>query len=320
MKILFADKFPPNYFEQLQAQGHDCTLQGDLSADDLPGAIADNEVLVVRSTKVTPATVEAASNLKLVIRAGAGTNTIDKPCAREHGVDVCNVPGKNALAVAELAMGLLLSIDRNIPDNVIGLRNASWNKKQFSVAQGLYGRKLGIVGLGSIGFALAQRAKAFGIEVFAVAKSSRSQEMIDKISELGINQVEDIDALIKTCDILSFHVPSNDQTKGMINKAMLDKMQPGTIILNTARGEIIDEAALISAMNEKNIRAGLDVYANEPGSSEAEFDSEVASHPNVYGTHHIGASTTQAQNAVAEGVIEVIEAYQAGKVINCVNL
>ena len=143
--------------------------------------------------------------------------------------------------------------------------------------------------------------------------------MQQKIEDLGIEQVEDMDALVKTCDILSFHVPSNDQTKGMINQQMLDKMQPGTIILNTARGEIVDEAALIKAMDDKNIRAGLDVYANEPGSGEADFDSAVANHPNVYGTHHIGASTTQAQNAVAEGVIEVIDAYQSGEVINCVN-
>ena len=319
MKILFADKFPEKYFEQLKTLGHECDMQADLNADDLPGAISDNEALVVRSTKVTQATLQAASNLKLVIRAGAGTNTIDKPCARDHGVDVCNVPGKNALAVAELAMGLLLSIDRNIADNVINLRKGNWNKKRFSQARGLFGRKLGIIGLGSVGFALAERAKAFGIDVYIVAKTGRSQQTQEQIKDLGINQVEDIDALIKTCDILSFHVPANNQTKSMINKQMLDKMQPGTIILNTARGEIVDEAALIQAMDEKNIRAGLDVYANEPGASEADFQSAIASHPNVYGTHHIGASTSQAQDAVAEGVIEVIEAYQAGEVINCVN-
>ena len=319
MKILFADKFPDTYYGQLKAQGHECTMQADLTADDLPAAIADHEILVVRSTKVTEATLKAASNLKLVIRAGAGTNTIDKPCAREHGIDVCNVPGKNALAVAELAMGLLISIDRNIPDNVIGLRKGSWNKKQFSQARGLYGRKLGVIGLGSIAFALAKRARAFGIDVYTVAKPERSADIQEKIKDFDINQVKDLDALIETCDILSFHVPANDQTKGMINSEMLDKMQPGTIILNTARGEIIDEAALVEAMDNKNIRAGLDVYANEPGSAVADFESVIASHPNVYGTHHIGASTTQSQNAVAEGVIEVIEAHQSGNVINCVN-
>ncbi len=319
MKILFADKFPQNYFDQLQAQGHECSLQPDLTAEALPDAIDDYEILVVRSTKVTEQTVKAASNLKLVIRAGAGTNTIDKPCAREHGVDVCNVPGKNALAVAEVAMGLLIAIDRNIPDNVIELRQGQWNKKRYSQAQGLYGRKLGVIGLGSIGFALAERAKAFGIDVYVIAKPDRDTAMQERIKSLGIQQVDDMDALVSTCDILSFHVPANDQTKGMINAQMLDKMQPGTIILNTSRGEIVDEAALIEAMNSKGIRAGLDVYANEPGSGEAEFDCAIAKHPNVYGTHHIGASTTQAQNAVAEGVIEVIQAHQTGEIINCVN-
>lgn len=319
MKILFADKFPESYVGLLESQGLQCTLQADLTADNLPAAIDDYQVLVVRSTKVTAETFKAATDLKLVIRAGAGTNTIDKPCAREHGVDVCNVPGKNALAVAELAMGLLISIDRNIPDNVIALRNGTWNKKRFSSARGLYGRKLGVVGLGAIGFALAQRAMAFGIDVYTVAKPERSDDLKAKIKEIGIQLVKDMDALIETCDILSFHVPANDQTRGMVNAKMLEKMQPGTIILNTARGDIIDEAALIEAMNRKNIRAGLDVYADEPGPAEADFVSEIARHPNVYGTHHIGASTMQSQNAVAEGVIEVIQAYQSGDVINCVN-
>ncbi len=320
MKILFADKFPQNYFEQLQAEGHECSLLPDLTADDLPSAIQDNEILVVRSTKVTNATLQAASNLKLVIRAGAGTNTIDKSSARGHGISVCNVPGKNALAVAELAMGLLIAIDRNIPDNVIELRQGRWNKKHFSQAQGLCGRKMGIIGLGSIGFALAERAKAFGIEVHVISKADRDAVIVEKINALGIQQVKDMEALLTTCDILSFHVPSNDQTNGMINGEMLEKMLPGTIILNTSRGEIIDEVALIKAMDSKGIRAGVDVYAGEPGSSEADFQSELAKHPNVYGTHHIGASTAQAQNAVSEGVIEVINAYQNGNVINCVNI
>lgn len=319
MKILFADKFPDNFVEQLTEQGHLCAVSAELTAEALPEVITDYEVLVVRSTKVTKAAIEAAGSLKLVIRAGAGTNTIDKACAREHGIDVCNVPGKNALAVAELAMGLLLSIDRNIADNVIDLRNGNWNKKKYSQARGVYGRKLGIVGLGSVGLALAHRAKAFGIDLFIVEKPDRSAQIQKQIKDLDISQVKDIDALVKTCDILSFHVPANDQTKGLVNKQMLDLMQPETIILNTARGEIIDEAALISAMNEKNIRAGLDVYDDEPGAAAGDFHSELAKHPNVYGTHHIGASTSQSQNAVAEGVIEVIESYDNGEVINCVN-
>lgn len=319
MKILFADKFPQAWFEHLQQQGHECSLQPDLGADDLAGAIGDHEALVVRSTRVNDAAIKAGSALKLVIRAGAGTNTIDKPCAREHGVAVCNVPGKNALAVAELAMGLLLAIDRNIPDNVIALRSGQWNKKKFSVAKGLYGRKLGIIGMGAIGLALARRARAFGIEVYALAKPGRSAQTLEQFEALGILQLDGMDALLETCDILSFHVPANEQTKAMVNAQLLAKMQPGAILLNTARGELIDEAALIQAMDEKGIRAGLDVYANEPAGAEGGFDSALARHPNVYGAHHIGASTSQAQDAVAQGVIEVIDAWLQGETLNCVN-
>ena len=130
MKILFADKFPEAQLQQLQDQGHECDLQPDLDGDTLPQAVNDAEVLVVRSTKITSDTIGAAASLRLIIRAGAGTNTIDKDAAADRGIPVCNIPGKNAVAVAELAMGLLIAIDRRIPENVIDLRAGRCNKKK----------------------------------------------------------------------------------------------------------------------------------------------------------------------------------------------
>jgi len=319
LKILFADKFPESQLQQLQDQGHECDLQPDLDGDTLPQAVKDAEVLVVRSTKITSETIGAAASLRLIIRAGAGTNTIDKDAAADKGIPVCNIPGKNAVAVAELAMGLLIAIDRRIPENVIDLRAGRWNKKKYSVAQGLMGRHMGIIGLGAIGLAVAERARAFGIHVYVVDKPDRSARTRETLASLGLLTVPDLDAMLGTCDIISLHVPSAAETKGMVDAEFLAKLQPGAILINASRGDVIDEAALIAAMNDKGIRAGLDVYADEPSAGEGAFSSALASHPNTCGTHHIGASTDQAQKAVSDGVLEVIDAFTGGTVMNCVN-
>jgi len=319
LKILFADKFPEAQLKQLQEQGHDCDLQPDLDGDTLPQAVNDAEVLVVRSTKITSETIDAGTSLRLIIRAGAGTNTIDKDAAAARRIPVCNVPGKNAVAVAELAMGLLIAIDRRIPENVIDLRAGRWNKKKYSVAEGLMGRHMGILGLGAIGLAVAERARAFGIHVYVVDKPDRSAKTRETLASLGLLTVPDLDTLLGTCDIISLHVPSAAETKGMVDAEFLDKLQPGAIIINASRGDVIDEEALLAAMNDKGIRAGLDVYADEPSAGEGTFSSVLAIHPNTCGTHHIGASTDQAQEAVSEGVLEVINAFVDGNVMHCVN-
>jgi D-3-phosphoglycerate dehydrogenase len=264
-------------------------------------------------------TIEAGDVLKLIIRAGAGTNTIDTRAASGRHVYVCNVPGKNAIAVAELAMGLLLSIDRRIPDNVQDLRRGRWDKRRYSQARGLYGRRVGIVGLGATGLAFAERARAFGLSISAVRNPRRSAEVLDRLTALDVRYVDDLLALAAACDILSFHVPASADTKGMVGREFLAAARPGAVLINTSRGDIVDEGALLEAMDAKGIRVGLDVYVNEPGGDQGRFDSALARHPNVYGTHHIGASTDQAQDAVAEGVVEIIECFVAGKVLHCVN-
>ena len=319
MKILIADTFPAGHSEKLTADGHQITINPSLDGDTLVDAIADNEVLIVRSTKVNADTLEAGTELKLVVRAGAGTNTIDKSLAGEIGIRVCNVPGANAVAVAELVMGLIIAIDRNIPANASDLKNNVWNKKKYSKAQGLYGQKVGILGLGSIGFAVAERANAFGMPVYAVGKSGRSELAEKRISDAGISQLGSLKELLKTCNIVSLHMPATDDTKFMVNASFLDNMKNGAVLINTSRGELIDEAALIEAMDSKGIRVGLDVYNNEPGAGDNSFDSELASHPGVCGTHHIGASTEQAQIAVADGVLGVIQSYEDDELRNCVN-
>ena len=320
MKILFADKFPAAFLRQLENAGHICTLDPNLTAEDLPRAVKEVEILVVRSTRVEKETIESADSLKMIIRAGAGTNTIDKETAAAAEVYVCNVPGKNAIAVAELTMGLLIAIDRNIPDNVHQIRQGKWDKKRFSEAKGLFGRSIGVIGLGAIGMAVAERAVAFGMRLFIIRKPERTPEILSKLTELGATEFENLNDIAATCDILSFHTPASEQTKKLVGEQLLAVMRPGTILLNTSRGDLIDEPALIRALDEKGIRAGLDVYMDEPATPQANFQSRLAQHPNVYGTHHIGASTEQAQNAVAEGVVDIIEAFQRGRIMHCVNM
>ena len=217
-------------------------------------------------------------------------------------------------------MGLLIAIDRRIPDNVADLRDGRWDKKQYSTAHGIYGRSLGIIGVGAIGLAVLERAAAFGLKLHVIEKDDRSTEIRQQLRDMNVVSVASVDVLIDKCDVLSFHVPSDPQTRGMVNVEFLQKLHPGTILINTARGDLIDERALVGALESKDLRVGLDVYGDEPESSHGEFRSVLAKHKQVYGTHHIGASTVQAQTAVAEGVVEVILGFSDGRVINCVNM
>ncbi|MDH3731823.1 MAG: NAD(P)-binding domain-containing protein [Acidimicrobiia bacterium] len=317
MRLLIADKYPQSHLELLAAGGHECDFQPSLTADDLGAALAGIEGLVVRSTGVTDQALEEADSLRLIIRAGSGTNTIAVKAAIDRGIQVSNVPGRNAVAVAELAMGLIIAIDRNIPDNVAELRAGNWDKARFSAAQGILGRKLGIVGMGNIGLALAYRAVAFGMDVFGVVKE-RSAAASSLIADAGIVLVADLEALLATCDVVSIHTPYAGDV--VVDAEFLGHMRPGSILINTARGELVDEDALIAAMEAKDIRAGLDIFRDEPAAPSGPFHSKLASHPNVYGTHHIGASTAQAQTAVADEVIAIIEAFGRGEARNVVEV
>ena len=325
LNILIADAFPESHQHALRQAGHDLSVDPSLEGAPLRHALGETaaEVLVVRSTRVDAATLDTATanggKLKLVIRAGAGTNTIDKAHAASKGVRVCNVPGANSAAVAELTLGLMLAIDRRIADNVNDLRNRRWNKKLYGQARGLHGQRLAIFGLGAIGLAVARRGYAFGMRVSALAKASRSEAARDAIRAYSITEVASREALLGDSDIVTLHLPLTAATERLVDDAFLAEMQEGAMLVNTSRGELVDEAALIRALDAKGIRAGLDVYRDEPSSGEGEFTSALANHPRVCGTHHIGASTEQAQAAVADGVVRVVESFTAGELLHCVN-
>ncbi len=320
MRILLADRLPDHTVDDLTALGHDVVMQPELTADELPARIAGFDGLVVRSTKVTGAVFDAADRLVLVIRAGAGTNTIDTDAASRRAVYVCNVPGRNAAAVAELTMGLLLAVDRRIPDNVADLRDGRWDKQRYSKAEGLLGSTIGIIGLGSIGFLVAERAAAFGMEVQAITKPGRSEQSLARAEQIGITWCDSLEELVASSDVVSIHVPSGEDTRHLVDQEFLARMRPGAILLNTSRGDVVDESALLAALDAGRVRAGLDVFDDEPGSGQATWDSPLARHRQVVATHHIGASTSQAQRAIAAGVTEIVQAFTAGEARHCVNL
>jgi len=320
MRILIADNLEQSAVSALEAAGHECVVDADLTADTLPEHIEKSEALLVRSTKVTKATIDAGASLRLVVRAGAGTNTIDVDAATAAGVVVTNVPGRNSAAVAELAMALMLAIDRRIPEGVIALHEGRWDKKGLGkTAKGLKGSSLGIVGLGSIGMGVAERARAFGMNVKALSRPGRSAETTAHINELDIELFDSLPALAAAVDFLTLHIPSGAGTAGIVDEETLSAMQQGSVLINTSRADIVDTDALMRALDAGRIRVGLDVFPDEPGSGSAEWTSPLATHPGVVATHHIGASTQEAQRAVAEGVVDVVAAFVSGDPVHVVN-
>lgn len=318
MRLLVADAFPAKLLEAFPSFGVDARYEPKLSADDLPNAVRDAQILIVRSTKVTRAAITAAKHLELVIRAGAGVDNIDVHAASERGIYVANCPGKNSVAVAELTMALLLAIDRRVGDATNDLRGGKWNKSEYGKADGIKGKTLGIVGLGAIGKLVAARAQAFDMRVVAYNEPPLSEE---EAEHLGVEAVSSVIDLAKISDVVTVHVPQVSETKGLCNAAFFDAMKPGAIFLNTSRGGIHDEAALLKAMREKGVRAGLDVFANEPAAGSAEFSPEIAKMPGFVGTHHIGASTEQAQNAIATECVRICREFAAtGIAPNVVNI
>jgi D-3-phosphoglycerate dehydrogenase len=322
MKVLIADKFEKSGLDGLKAAGCEVVYQPDLKDDTLTAAIRDTtaDVLVVRSTPVTAPMLEAGP-LSLVVRAGAGYNTIDVAAASKRGIYVSNCPGKNAIAVAELAFALLLALDRRVPDNVADLRAGTWNKKEYSKARGLYGRTLGLLGYGNIGQEMARRAHAFGMPIvvwsrrFATGKDDVANEPIP------LTLAKSPEEVAEKSDVLSVHLALTGETRGLVNAAVLARLKPGAYFINTARAEVVDHAALEQAIRERNVRVGLDVFANEPKDATGTFADAIASLSNVYGTHHIGASTDQAQDAIAAETVRIITCYKdTGKVPNVVNL
>lgn len=322
LSVLVADKFDAGCIAGLEKLGCKVHVDPDLGPETLPDAIKATEaqVLCVRSTKVPAEVIEGADSLKLIIRGGAGYDNIDTSAAGAKGIPVCNCPGMNAVAVAEIAFGHILNLDRRIAQQTSELAGGHWNKKEYSKAKGLKGRKLLVVGMGSIGTEVCKLAQAFGMEVSAQSRSLRE----DTARALGIKLIsytrEALSEELGEADIVSVHVAATPDTKELCGPGFFAAMKDGAYFINTSRGEIVDEKELINAIKTKGIRAGLDVYNDQPSSKDTDWLPEIAKIPGVSLTHHVGASTEQAQLAVGEEAVRIVRSFQeSGEPLHVVN-
>jgi D-3-phosphoglycerate dehydrogenase len=318
MRVLIADKFEQSGRDHLAAIGCEVLYQPGTKDEALVQAIQQSrpDVLVVRSTKVTQNMLVSGA-LKLVVRAGAGYNTIDVATASRRGIYVSNCPGRNSIAVAELAFALILALDRRLADNIVSLRRGEWNKELYSKARGLFGRTLGLIGLGQIGSEMLPRARGFGMPVVAWSRSLTPE----RAESLGLKYKASPEEVAASADVVSVHLALNAGTKALLGSRFFGAMRTGAYFINTARSEVVDQAALAQAIKARQLRVGLDVYANEPAGGSGPFADPLGQDASVYGTHHIGASTEQAQEAIAAETVRIIQTFkETGKVPNVVNL
>ena len=316
MNVCIADNLPIEAVTELQNLGLSVSNQPKITADELSNGLEDAQVIIVRSTVVTAECIKNSPKLSLIVRAGAGVNNIDMQAASDAGIYVANCPGQNSVAVAELAMGLILSLDRYIADNVSSFRDGNWNKAVYSKADGIFGKTLGIIGTGQIGQELIKRARAFGMPVVAWSRSLTPQ----KAEKLKIQRADSIQEVAESCDVLSIHLAQNDQTRGIISKGVLAKLKDGAFVINTSRAGVVDEDALFEELSSGRLKAGLDVISDEPEFKQGEFTSRFQDLENAYVTHHIGASTKQAQLAVANDAVDIVRGYaKEGHVRNWLN-
>lgn len=319
MRILIADKFSDVGRESLRGFGHEVIYDPGLNAGALPESLGrlHPEVLVVRSTEVTDAALAASSELSLVIRAGAGVNTIDLDSASRRGIFVTNCPGQNAIAVAELAFGLMLALDRRIVEANAEATAGVWNKKEYGKGRGIHGRRMGLIGFGAIAREVGKRARAFGMQVGAFDPFiDRERAAAQKVDVFDV-----LDDLLKVSDVISLHVPYNKGTHHMIGARELALLPNGALVIHTARGGVVDDKALAEAVSAGRIRAGLDVYEGEPTVDKGSFELPLRDVPGIYKTPHIGASTEQAAEAIAAETVRIIREFaERGSVPNVVNL
>ena len=321
MRLLIADKLHSRAIEELRTLPVDVIYEPELTKESLQRRLPGVGILVVRSTEVTAAALDSAKQLNLIVRAGAAYDTIDVRAASKRGVYVANCPGKNASAVAELVFALMLSLDRRVPDAVASLRAGRWERQEYSKAEGLYGKTLGVAGLGHIGREVANRARTFGLNVVGWGRSLTQ----GRAAELGIAHAASIEELAGRCQILTLHLALNDRTRQVVSARVLSLLPDRAIVINTARADLVDHAALFEVVERRGLRAGLDVYPDEPrGTRTFMAPDMLRSYPSgglVYGTPHIAAATDQAQLSIATEAVRVIRSFLLERTVpNVVNV
>lgn len=318
MRLLIADTLHPLGIDELRHLGVEVVYEPELDSDSLPDAIANVGILVVRSKRVSTKTIEASNQLNLIVRAGHGVGNIDVNAASERGIYVAACKGRNAVAVAELTMGLLIALDRRIPEAVESVRSGKWEKGFYAQAAGLQGKRIGILGLGTVGREVLARARAFGLVPHAWSRGLTHS----RARELDVIPASSPLELASKVDILTVHLAANERTTGVVSREVIQALPDGAIFINVARSELVDFGALLELAGEKQLRVGLDVFADFPHVPTATFDPPNFP-PNViwYGTPHIGSQTEEAKRAVAAETVRIVRGFLVeGTVPNAVNV
>jgi D-3-phosphoglycerate dehydrogenase len=294
IKILVADSMDKDALDEMRAiPGFDITVKTGLNEADLVKTVPGFQAIVVRSaTKVTRPVIEAGADLKLLVRAGIGLDNIDTAAAKGKGIAVANTPAATSISVAEHTFGLMLGVVRNHGKAVVSMKQHKWDKKSLEGTE-LFGKTLGIIGCGRIGIEVARRAIAFGMKVLVY-------DVIPIKTDLAVKQVT-LDELLGGADLITVHVPK--QPKPILGEAEFRKMKDGVIIINVARGGVVDEKALLNGLNSGKVRAAaLDVYDKEPPD-----DFSLVDHPNVTPIPHLGASAVEGQKRAGLEVVKILK-------------
>lgn len=317
MRVLVAGRLPKNSLEEIQSLGVELIYDPTLQPGKLAESLAGVNVLVVRGLWVDAAAIAAGDALNLIIRAGSGIGGIDVPAASARGIYVANTPGRNASAVAELTMTLIGCLDRRVHDASMSLRAGAWEKEEYAQAIGLRGRRLGIAGLGYVGRYVAALGKAYGMCVHAWSRSLTPA----RAAELGVGLCPSLVALAQRSDVFSVHLDATERTRNLIDRRVLEALPNGAIFINTAGASLVDHDALIEVAERKKLRLGLDVLPDEPGQRNARYSHPIVSLSTLCATPHIGASTDEAQEAIANETVHVLRSFLTkGEVPNVVNI
>ncbi len=294
-KVLIADKVAPVASEVLGAAGFEVAVRPGLGEDALAQTIPPFHAVLVRSAvRVTGRVIEAATNLKVIGRAGAGVDNIDVPAATSRGILVMNVPGGNSVTAAEHTIALIFAMARHLPQACASLQGGQWERSHF-VGRELTGKTLGLVGYGAVGRIVADRALGLRMKVLAYDPFVPSFMM----EAAGVTAVENLSDLLDAADIVSLHVPLNDATRNLLGREAIRRMKKGAMLVNCARGGLVDETALVEALDDGHLSAAaIDVWSLEPPPQ----GHPLLSHPRVVATPHLGASTHEAQERVAQAI------------------
>lgn len=293
MKVLVSDPIAAEGVQILKDAGLEVVEKPGLSPEELAKVIPGFDGIIVRSaTKVTKEVIEAADSLKVIGRAGIGLDNVDRETAKQKGIKVVNTPTATSISVAELALGMMFAAARRITQATASTKAGKWEKKKFKGFE-LFGKKLGIIGIGRIGTEVAKRAQALGMEVIAYDPQVKSNDYAKLV---------DFDTLLKDSDYITLHIPRTKETEHILNKTAFDKMKDGVVIINCARGGVVDETALYDALQSGKVRiAGIDVYENEPAKENTLFELD-----QVILTPHIGAQTKEGQTRAGTQIAELV--------------